>query len=37
MVQDSDQVSYDTASIYQAQGRYDDAIQELQALLKRTE
>ncbi len=37
MVQGSEQISYDLASIYQAQGRYDEAIQELQDLLKRTE
>ncbi|OLE11547.1 MAG: hypothetical protein AUG89_09520 [Acidobacteria bacterium 13_1_20CM_4_56_7] len=37
MVQDSEQVSYDLATIYQVQGRYDDAIQTLQELLKKTE
>src|SRR6202023_1546288 len=37
MMQDSEQVSYDLATIYQIQGRYDDAIQTLQDLLKKTE
>jgi tetratricopeptide (TPR) repeat protein len=37
MVQDSEQVSYDLALVYEAQGRYDDAISTLQDLLKRTE
>jgi tetratricopeptide (TPR) repeat protein len=37
MVQDSEQVSYDLALVYEAQGRYDDAILTLQDLLKRTE
>src|SRR5260370_2862863 len=37
MVQDSEQVAYDLASIYQTQGRYDEAIQTLQDLLKKTE
>src|SRR5262249_34956785 len=37
MVPDSIEVPYNTAAIYQAQGRYDDAIQILQDLLKKTE
>ena len=37
MVQDSEQVSYDLALVYEAEGRYDDAISTLQDLLKRTE
>jgi tetratricopeptide (TPR) repeat protein len=37
MVKDSEQISYELSEIYQAQGRYEDAVQELQALLKSTE
>lgn len=37
MVQDSIEVSYNKAAIYQSQGRYDDAAQILQGLLKKTE
>jgi len=37
MVQDSEQVSYDLALVYEAEGRYEDAISTLQDLLKRTE
>src|SRR5258707_4352661 len=37
MVQDSIQVPYNIADVYQAQGRYDEAIQVLQDLLKKTE
>jgi tetratricopeptide (TPR) repeat protein len=37
MVQDSIEVPYNIAAVYQAQGRYDDAIQVLQDLLKKTE
>jgi tetratricopeptide (TPR) repeat protein len=36
-VQDSLEVPYNIAVIYQAQGKYDDAAQALQALLKKTE
>jgi tetratricopeptide (TPR) repeat protein len=36
-VKDSEQISYELSEIYQAQGRYDDAVQELQTLLKSTE
>jgi tetratricopeptide (TPR) repeat protein len=37
MVQDSVEVSYNVAAVYQAQGRYDEAAQVLQDLLKKTE
>jgi tetratricopeptide (TPR) repeat protein len=37
MVQDSVEVPYRTAVIYEIQGRYDDAAQVLQDLLKKTE
>ena len=37
MVQDSIEVPYNIAAVYQAQGRYDEAIQVLQDLLKKTE
>ena len=37
MVQDSVEVPYRTAVIYELQGRYDDAAQLLQDLLKKTE
>src|SRR4029077_16887332 len=37
MVQDSIEVPYNIAAVYQAQGRYDEAIQVLQGLLKKTE
>src|SRR5207249_5825655 len=37
MVQDSIEVPYNIAAVYQAQGRYDEAIQVLQNLLKKTE
>jgi tetratricopeptide (TPR) repeat protein len=36
-VQDSLEVPYNIAVIYQAQGKYDDAAQVLQSLLKKTE
>jgi tetratricopeptide (TPR) repeat protein len=36
-VQDSLEVPYNIAVIYQAQGKYDEAAQALQALLKKTE
>src|SRR4029077_20731632 len=37
MVQDSVEVPYNMAAVYQAQGRYDEAIQLLQDLVKKTE
>src|SRR5437588_6665970 len=37
MVQDSIEVPYNRAAFYQAQGRYDEAAQVLQDLLKKTE
>jgi predicted Zn-dependent protease len=37
MVQDSMEVPYNMAAVYQAQGRYDEAIQTLTELLKKTE
>ena len=37
MVQDSMEVPYNIAAVYQAQGRYDEATQILQDLLKKTE
>jgi tetratricopeptide (TPR) repeat protein len=37
MVQDSIEVPYNMAAVYQAQGRYDEAAQTLQDLLKKTE
>jgi tetratricopeptide (TPR) repeat protein len=37
MVQDSIEVPYNEAAVYQAQGRYDEAAQTLQDLLKKTE
>ena len=36
MVQDSIEVPYNIAAVYQVQGRYDEAIQVLQDLLKKT-
>jgi tetratricopeptide (TPR) repeat protein len=37
MVQDSMEVPYNIAAVYQAQGRYDDAAQILQDLVKKTD
>ena len=37
MVQDSMEVPYSIAAVYQAQGRYDDAAQILQDLVKKTD
>jgi tetratricopeptide (TPR) repeat protein len=37
MVQDSVEVPYNIAAIYQAQGRYDEAIPIMRDLLKKTE
>ncbi len=37
MVPDSVEVPYNMAAVYQAQGRYDDAVKLLQDLLKKTE
>jgi tetratricopeptide (TPR) repeat protein len=36
-VQDSLEVPYNIAVVYQAQGKYDEAVQTLQSLLKKTE
>ena len=37
MVPDSMEVPYNIAAVYQAQGRYDEAVKILQDLLKKTE
>ena len=37
MVQDSVEVPYNIAAIYQAQGRYDEAIPLMRELLKKSE
>ena len=37
MVQDSIEVPYNIAAVYQAQGRYDEASKVLQDLLEKTE
>jgi tetratricopeptide (TPR) repeat protein len=37
MVQDSMEVPYNMAAVYQAQGRYDEAVQVLQELVKKTD